>query len=376
MYYIIIGAIITLSYIWLMLRFYAAYRRLQPISYNIKKQYALSVIVAARNEEANITRLLDSLREQDYDPRKYEIILVDDHSSDKTISLIKQHQKQYPDFSLKVITLEGETASGKKKALSVGIEKARGEVLCFTDADCIPDKEWLSSINQAYQNTGNQMHLGGVRYSNTSSLFEILQALEFNSLQASTAAAVGMHHPIMCNGANLSIRKSAYAMIKDRIGGQRFASGDDIFLLHTVKKHFGGKSISYSQLTQACVITQGASNINELIQQRARWAGKSKAYTDSFTISVALIVFFFNLFFTACMILSPCSKQLLFTYLSLFLVKSLAEFPLMYSYHKKIDQLPLMKTFLLIQPLYPLYIVASASIGLFRPTFWKGRKTK
>src|SRR5689334_6392955 len=102
----------------------------------------ISVLIAARNEENNIVPLLNALNAQTYSKDHFEVIVVDDYSSDKTGQKVK-------DFLMKNIRLiqpfGQPDQSSKKKAITTGISLAKGELIVTTDADCIPGIEWLSN---------------------------------------------------------------------------------------------------------------------------------------------------------------------------------------------------------------------------------------
>ncbi len=101
----------------------------------------ISVIIPARNEEENIGNLLKALQEQTYPKELFEIIVVDDHSTDKTAEIVAQFE------NVKLLHLEDDiNNSYKKKAIETGIAAASGELIVTTDADCIPSSEWLQTI--------------------------------------------------------------------------------------------------------------------------------------------------------------------------------------------------------------------------------------
>jgi len=121
------------------------------------KKNLVSIIVPVYNAEKFIIDTLESVRKQTY--TNWEIILVDDISTDKSCQLIKEYQKKYSDHSISLIKLkEKSLAAG---ARNEGIKKASGRYLCFLDADDIWDKEklekqvaFMESHNCAFSFTG------------------------------------------------------------------------------------------------------------------------------------------------------------------------------------------------------------------------------
>lgn len=94
----------------------------------------LSIIISVYNGEKTIGECIESLLSQDYPKQRYEIIVVDNKSTDKTAQVIKQ----YP-----VLCLEERAIQGDFAARNRGIKQARGQILAFTNADCIASSEWI-----------------------------------------------------------------------------------------------------------------------------------------------------------------------------------------------------------------------------------------
>src|SRR6266498_2049396 len=93
----------------------------------------ISVIVPARNEEKNIAQLLKALEQQAYPKNLFEVIVVDDHSTDQTAEIVRQ----FPEARLLQLK-DNDINSYKKKAIEKGIDAARNPFIVTTDADCIP----------------------------------------------------------------------------------------------------------------------------------------------------------------------------------------------------------------------------------------------
>src|SRR4030095_3544460 len=123
---------------------------------NKNPSVSISVIIAARNEEANIEALINSLAGQTYPKQLFEVIVVDDHSEDRTWELIQQNAIA---LSLKCIRLKDRVRpdenlrSYKKRAIEEGISLATGELIVTTDADCRFEPEWLRTIAAFHDET-------------------------------------------------------------------------------------------------------------------------------------------------------------------------------------------------------------------------------
>ncbi len=114
-------------------------------------QTAVSVIVTVLNRRNEMEICLNSLLSQNY--RNYEIIIVDGGSGDGTLEMLKSYQKKNKKLSVLV-----DKRPNRNCGRNVGIEKAKGEILAFTDSDCVPEKNWLSEIVKPF----TKKEIGGV----------------------------------------------------------------------------------------------------------------------------------------------------------------------------------------------------------------------
>jgi cellulose synthase/poly-beta-1,6-N-acetylglucosamine synthase-like glycosyltransferase len=102
----------------------------------------VSVIVPAYNAEKTIGKTISGLLNQDYN-KKYEIIVVDDGSTDTTREVVKK---------FKEVKLIEQEHKGPAAARNLGAKKAKGNILLFTDADCIPAKNWIRNMIEPFKN--------------------------------------------------------------------------------------------------------------------------------------------------------------------------------------------------------------------------------
>jgi glycosyltransferase involved in cell wall biosynthesis len=126
--------------------FYFAFKDYNPPPSN-KVLLPVSIVVCFKNEEKNISRLLDFLCEQDYPD--YEIIMVDDYSDDASVEFIAA----YDDPKIKLIKA-GINIPGKKAALETGIKHAKNNIIALTDADCEGNLDWLKHIVKSVPDNG------------------------------------------------------------------------------------------------------------------------------------------------------------------------------------------------------------------------------
>lgn len=102
----------------------------------------VSIITPAKNEEGQIDRCIQSLITQEYPKDKYEIIVVDGGSSDNTIKIMRDY-----DYPIKIVN----GGSNPAEARNIGVTHSKGEILAFTDADCIATPDWLKNLVQKFE---------------------------------------------------------------------------------------------------------------------------------------------------------------------------------------------------------------------------------
>lgn len=333
-------------------------------------QTTISVIIPARNEEKNIGQLLQALLEQTYPSALFEIIVVDDHSTDTTAAVVQK----FP--TVKLIQLkEVGINSYKKKAIETGIAAATGELIVTTDADCLPSQNWLRTIAAFKEEKDSVFIAAPVVIDCNSSLLQVFQAMDFMVLQGITGAAVYKKNLSMCNGANLAYEKNAFNKVNGFDGIDNIASGDDMLLMHKIWKQYPDK-VHYLKSKEAIVSTQPMKSWKDFFNQRIRWASKAKHYGDKRIILVLLLVYLFNLSFLALAIAGFFCYHYWLYLAGLWLAKTIIEFPFVYSVAAFFSKQSLLKYFFFFQPLHIFYTIVSGLFGQFGTYKWKGRRVK
>ena len=328
----------------------------------------VSIVVAARNESACIKSLLDSLVEQHYPIHLLEILVVDDHSTDATRVLASSYQR------VKLIELTGEGIGfGKKAALKEGVRQSIGQVLLFTDADCVMGPDWVASMVESLQNSKASFVGGAVVLDGHTGVFSQLQQLEFVSLMASTVGSIALGYPLMANGANYAITRAAWDSTASMAQGQQQASGDDMFLMLAIQKLHGRNSVVFNANRAALVSTSVKPTFAENFQQRARWVSKSGQYSQPWVIITGVIVALLNALIIGFLGIGVFMQELLLCSLLLFGLKTIIDFPIMMLAASKFRKARLMLNYLLLQLVYPAYVLISITWGHLNQLKWKGR---
>lgn len=332
----------------------------------------LSVVVAARNEEKKISALLSALQEQSYPQELVEIIVVDDHSGDGTAAMVIG----FGLTNLQLVQLQGDAlASSKKKALTAGIAAAKNNHLLITDADCIPNRYWIETMAAIFAQHEVEFIAAPVAYQKNNTLLHTFQTLDFITLQGITAAGVASGLHSMCNGANLGYTKQAFIAVNGFAGIDAIASGDDMLLMHKIKKSYPG-GVQYVKNKKATVYTDAANNWSDFITQRIRWGSKTTAYQDRSLFWALLLVFMLNTWFLMMFAAAFFYAHLWWPLLIALALKIVVELTLVYPAAKFFNQQHLVLYFPLLQPLHIVYTVVIGLLSQKGNYQWKGRNTK
>lgn len=334
-----------------------------------KNYFFLSVIIPTRNESDNIERIIAEVLSQNYSQELFELIIIDDQSEDTTFYLASSYSSS--NKNLKVIK---STGTGKKAAIKEAIRKANGDYIVQTDADCYIPSNWLKTINTYLSQHQPKLLAAPVLIKNESHWFSKIQMLDFTSLMASTAGFIGIKRAIMLNAANLIYQKDL-AFSKNYLNNKS-ASGDDMFLLHAVKKEYGSSEIHYLNSKEATVETKALGNLNQLFHQRIRWASKSKYYKDADTLISGSIIFITNLSLIISFIGSFFSVSILSFFMIVFLFKALFDLLLLIPILKFYNHLKLLIYFPILSLIYPFYVSFVGLLSPFVSFKWKNRTLK
>ncbi len=375
MAYVLILILLALSYSLLIGFFTAGWYKNQKRKPNHKKDYPfISVIIPFRNEASNLYGLIQNLKSQNYPTEKFEILFSDDFSDDRSAEIISKEIRELSNFHL--IKPYDKDEAGKKAAIERAVNRARGEIIVNTDSDCSMGKKWLEIIGHEFLNPDLQMLLAPVDIEYSSkSLFPKFQSLEFMSLMGVTGGSANMGYPVMANGANMAIRKSKMLEARGKMRGRKLLSGDDMFLLHAVKKLYTGR-IRFLKKRKAIVKTKSADSLQKFFKQRARWSSKSTAYCDVFTIFTGVTVAAINIFIVLLIPGFLFNPELLKPLAILWIIKLIVDFPILAGVAGFMGKGRLLWLYVPLQFLYPFYVTFTLIIAVFTRTNWKSRIQK
>ena len=337
-------------------------------TFNKKNDLKVSVLIAARNEENNIERLLKSLYNQTFEKDLFEVIIIDDHSKDNTLLIIENFVKENNDIDLKIFNAEKE---GKKFAISQALHLAHNDLVIVTDADCVLKTTWIESIVNFYKEKKCKMILAPVLLSPAETFFEKIQVLEHLSLIGSTAGSANIGFPVMCNGANMAYEREAALEVEKFRKDFNIPSGDDMFLMEQFVKNYGHQSVKFLLSKSAIVETKTCKTVSEFFRQRRRWVSKTKAYTNWKILATAFTVLFFNLSIVSLFVSAFFIPALWSLYFLITLLKFFIDFPLLKNITSFMNQSSLLKWTLPLEFIYPFYAVFTAISGMLINVKWK-----
>lgn len=349
-------------------------KKLKPSQANKITKEFVSVIIPFRNEHENIVDNVKSIINQNYPNENFEVIYVNDNSSDDSLQLLNEFPKPY---NIKVFSIPNDyfPNAHKKRAIRYGIENSVGEIIVTTDADCFYSENWLSSlINNFDDDTG--FVSGPVAFLDDENAFSKLQQLEFAGLVIAGAGLIGVGKPTICNAANIAYRKKTYDEVNGFYDQMDLSSGDDELLMQKIAKDTDYK-VKFSLSRDSIVQTKSNPSLKKFYQQRKRWASKGLFYKNISLIVTLILIYLFYLG----LIIQPILIILFSTSFAITFGLSLVfKFILEYLILKKGKRIIFLNLslnpFLFAELLQIPYIIIAGFAGMFGNLDWKARKIK
>ena len=340
---------------------------------SIKKNHFISVIIAARNEDKHLSSLLDNLLKQDYPQDKFEIIIVNDRSTDKTDYILNNFSKKYS--QIKYISIQDEIPGlvRKKRALTEGVNHAQGEVLLFTDADCRPGKFWLSSMNDVFSR-GFDVVVGysplecqGKGFGKK--IICMLKKLERLAMFTLSDGSIGWNWGITATGRNFAYKKNVFESINGFNGIGHIPSGDDDLFLQKISKSHSYK-LGFVTHPDSYVPSIEKKSGSQTFQQEKRRGSKWRYY-PALIKSVSLLAFIYLFLILITFILALAGVLTWKFFLIIFLSKSMFDFLILLRGATIFREYISLLVFPLVEVLYAPYFVMFGLLGTFGKYKWK-----
>lgn len=285
--------LIATLYFWTFVMLYIGYHRVTYFEgTETVPEIKFSIIIPFRNEAENLPGLLVSLQQLKYPTGDFEIIFVNDTSTDFSEEVIL-NQLQPSELNFQILQNTPNRASPKKTAITKAISVAKHPWIITTDADCFVPSTWLQIVNDFVLQNEVVAVVMPVVYAVDTSFLQHYQQLDNWSLQAVTVGSFGLGNILLSNGANFAYTKQAFQKVNGFEGNLHIASGDDMFLLEKFKE-IVPKQIGYLKSRDAVVTTQPVTTWKHLISQRVRWASKTSKQKSVASKLLGVLVFTLN----------------------------------------------------------------------------------
>ena len=371
---IIIFVLLLIHYIIFLSLIYKGLLKLRPNTISQIPEKLVSVIIPFRNESEIILKNLKSIESQDYPPAKYEVIYVNDFSTDDSVEILAKNKNK---DNIRIISVPENYSvnAHKKRAVTYGIENSTGDIIVTTDADCIYDESWLCSLLQNFDKE-TAFVSGPVEFIDDEKFFSEIQKMEFAGLVLTGAGLIGSGNSTICNAANIAYRRKVFNEVDGFNDHLDLSSGDDELLMQKIASDTKYK-IKFSVDKKSVVRTSSNKSIGEFYHQRKRWASKGLFYNDKSLIFKLILIYFFYIGLIAQTFLSIfLSWYFILTLAVSLLLKLFFEFRIMIKGKRLLFPRLSLKTFIGAEFFQIFYIILAGFAGMFGNLQWKERKIK
>jgi glycosyltransferase involved in cell wall biosynthesis len=239
------------------------FHRKKPV---VENTDPVTVIICARNEAENLEQYLPVVLTQDYP--NYEVVVVDDCSTDDTDMVLTRMKALYPHLRTSVIKEDKKFSHGKKLAVTIGIKAARNENLLFIDADCVPDgDQWLKQMSAPFSEKV-ELVLGYGGFFNEPGLLNKYIRLDTLLIALQYFSFALWKIPYMGVGRNMAYKRSLFYAGKGFTSHFHLASGDDDLF---VNEHANRENT-------AVVFSTGSHTRSSAKQSFQRWSFQKKRH--------------------------------------------------------------------------------------------------
>lgn len=266
----------------------------KELSHKEREPEPISIIIAARNEENNLARLLTSIAQLEPIEAEHEVIIVNDHSTDGSLEILHKWEGQ---FGIRVIDFQDEIPGyvGKKAALQKGIEAAQNEVLAFTDADCKLPPTWLKEISRIMDDETDYVLGYSTIYRSDADSDLRLENFERSAYYILAAAGIAHRKPITASACNMIYRKSLFMKSGGFEGISDIRSGDDDLMLMKMMPNIRKAYYNPSRYMQVDCFEE--RDFQSMHNKRIRQASKFKHHPRYVQAISVLLFLYFALFY-------------------------------------------------------------------------------
>lgn len=319
----------------------------------------ISIIIPFKNEQENISDLLNALKRLDYPSDKYEVIFVDDNSSDDSTKFLNQNSMD----NYKVVLASDKKYPGKKGVIDIGIQNSKFDIIAITDADCEPESNWLKSISNKIDE-GNDIVFGYSPLRKGKSLISKISSFENFRNYILYFSSVGFGIPYSATSRSIAFIKEVYYRLNGYSKTLETLSGDDdLFLREAVKQKL---RIATFRNGNDLVYSKASKSFKEYFNRKSRHLKTSHHYLLKHKIMLAFW-HSVNIFSLYSIVLIPFSNWYLFP----FVIKMILDIVATQTVRTKLTSDFKWNEILYLQSVYETFLIVNFINSVFRKDKWK-----
>ncbi len=361
---LVLSAIVQLYYYAIVFGKFAFYK--PAVVNEISSEEPVSIIIAARNEYANLEKNLQHILSQEY--KNFEVIVVNDCSWDDSQKLLEYYQESNPHLKICVLIEQEKYPTGKKFALTMGIKAAKYNNIFFTDADCQPaSNQWLRLMQQQFT-PNKEIVLGYSPYKKFGGMLSVFIQYESAFTAIVYFSAAIRKQAFMGVGRNLAYTKNLFFKNKGFASHQHILSGDDdLFINETATAY----NVAIQLNPDSFVYTEPKKTYSAWSRQKTRHVSTGKYYKTKDKIFLGMYYTSLMLFFASltCLLIFEITWPVC---LSIYGVRLIAQMLIMYFALKKLKNINMLWLLPLLDILYLFYIIIFGTKGLItrKQKYW------
>ena len=350
--------LLLLVQLYYILFVYGKLSRFQVEQYAVENTLPpISVVICAHNEQGNLRTFLPSILEQDYPD--FEVIVVNDFSSDHTPWILQEMSRQHPHLKIVDIKEHIRLKHGKKFAVSMGIKAARHETLVFTDADCLPQSDqWLKEVARAFR-PETEIVLGYSPYFKQKSFLNLLIRFETTHTAMSYLSYALKGDAYMGVGRNMAYKKEVFFRNKGFAAHMHIKSGDDDLF---VNQNATSSNVNIVLSPASIVYSEPKTSWKSYYKQKARHSGASTIYKKRHQRMLGTQLISAVVFYLALIVIAAAFPQFWYVPLTAYFLRLIAQWAIFNAVYKKLEVKELIWWLPLLDFIYYFYICIN---GLF-----------
>lgn len=322
----------------------------------------VSVVISARNEARRIGACLSALERLTYPRSRYEVIFVDDGSTDGTGELVESAMARNPNWRLLRLS-KPETSQGTMRSISHAIGNARHSIILRTDADCLVKENWIQSMVAQFD-ADTAMVIGFCRLDVGRGAIQGF--LSFDNLVSGllNRSFARLGFPIGCSGGNMAFRKKAFNAVGGYAGIFHLGTGEDTHLAQLFHKRRVGR-IRHCACPESIVSTGSPIALRDIFRRMVRVNGET---IKMGVLQISLRISVLAAYAAPFMLIHGSAKS---AGLALILLRLGVEHMFLKAGATGVSRIYPLLPNVIFQMVYPIYLVAFGLVGAVGKARWR-----